>query len=141
MTAPALDLRNGPPSQDLEILVVDDERQYLSDFSALFSRKFHIVTANSGQEALEALRTDDHIAVIVSDQRMPGMTGSQFLGEVAHRYPHTVRMLLTGYSEIDAIIEAVNKGGVFKILTKDQPLREIEAAMAAALEKYSAALH
>jgi len=122
--------------QTSKVLVVDDEKSYLDDFLSLFSRKFEVVTAAGGREAL-ALLEKEPVAVIVSDQRMPGMTGSEFLSEAARLYPRQVRILLTGYSDIDAVVEAVNKGEIYRYISKDTPLKEIELVVRQGLEKYN----
>ena len=107
------------------VLIVDDETEYLEDFKVLFSRKFNLMTAGRCEEALEILK-NNNVGVIVSDQRMPCMTGSKFLTVAAEKYPKTVRILLTGYSDKEEVDEAFNKGKIFSCLTKDMPLAEIE---------------
>ncbi len=127
------------PAEPVKVLVVDDEKDYLSDFLSLFTLKsqgkYQILTANSGAEALEVLKKEP-IAVIVSDQRMPQMTGSELLSAVAKVYPQTVRVLLTGYSDIDAVIDAVNRGAIYRYISKDTPLKEIEIVIRQGIEKY-----
>ena len=123
------------PPDVLKVLVVDDEKDYLADFLELFSKKFNIVTANSGDEALGIL-DKEAIAVVVSDQRMPKMGGSELLGHVAKKCPHTVRILLTGYADLDAVVEAVNKGQIYRYVPKETPLKEIEIVIQQAVEKF-----
>lgn len=108
-----------------KLLIIDDEKAYLSDFQTLFARKFNTVTASSAEEALAVLEKEE-VGVVISDQRMPRKTGSQLLTIIRERWPRTVRILLTGYCDIDALAEAVNKGGIYYYLTKDRPLAEIE---------------
>ena len=121
-----------------KVLVVDDEKDYLDDFLSLFSRKaagrYEVLTAAGGTQALEILAREP-IAVVVSDQRMPQMSGSELLSQVAKLHPGTVRILLTGYSDIDAVIEAVNKGEIYRYVSKDLPLKEIEIVIQQGLEK------
>ena len=118
-----------------KILIVDDEKNYLDDFASLFSSQFSILTAPGGEEALAILKKEP-IGIIVSDQRMPKMSGSQFLAEAAKLYPNTVRILLTGYSDIDAVIDAVNRGEIYRYVAKNLPLKEIEIVIRQAVEKF-----
>ncbi len=99
------------------VLYVDDESQNLTSFRAAFRRQFKVYTAQSGQEGLEILKHNE-IAVIITDQRMPEMTGVQFLEKVIPDFPDTVRMILTGFSDVEAIIRAINTGRVFRYVTK-----------------------
>lgn len=122
-------------SGEPKILIVDDQKQYLADFQVLFSEKFNIVTASTAEEAL-AIMPKEPIGVVISDQRMPHKTGRQFLTEIKERYPHTVRILLSGYCKMDALVEAVNKGRIWHYLTKDQSLQEIETVIRQAIEKF-----
>lgn len=122
-------------AEEVRILVVDDEKDYLSDFASLFSKKFNLVTATGGEEALAILQKDP-VGIVISDQRMPRMTGSELLAKISRLYPQTVRILLTGYSDIEAVIEAVNKGEIYRYASKDLPLQEIEVVIRQALDKY-----
>ncbi|MCB1956985.1 MAG: response regulator [Rhodocyclaceae bacterium] len=100
------------------ILLVDDEESILSAMKRLLRRDgYCIYTARSGQEGLELLASTP-IGVIVSDQRMPTMSGAEFLGEVKRRYPDTMRIVLSGYTELNSITDAINKGAIYKFLTK-----------------------
>jgi CheY-like chemotaxis protein len=111
----------GPPNtppHPRTLLLVDDEAPILSALKRLFRREgYHILTATSGTEAL-ALLAQQAVEVILSDQRMPGMTGIEFLREARRLHPHTVRITLSGYTDLQSIIEAVNEGAVYKFLTK-----------------------
>ena len=108
------------------LLLVDDEENIVAALKRLFRRDgYHIVTANSAAEGLQRLAEHD-VDVIVSDQRMPGMTGVEFLHRAKDLYPQTVRMVLSGYTELQSIIDAVNEGAIYKFLTKpwdDERLR------------------
>lgn len=109
------------------LLLVDDEPNILASLKRLLRRDgYHILTANSGQEGLDVL--DSHaVDVIVSDQRMPGMLGADFLRKAKLLCPQTIRIMLSGYTELQAVTDAVNEGAIFKFLTKpwdDQQLRE-----------------
>jgi len=108
------------------ILYVDDEEQNLISFKAAFRREFNIFTALSGDDGLKILN-DEHIDLIITDQRMPNMTGIQFLEKVIPQFPDTVRMILTGFSDVEAIIGAINTGRVYRYITK--PWDETELHM------------
>jgi diguanylate cyclase (GGDEF)-like protein/PAS domain S-box-containing protein len=109
------------------LLLVDDEPNILSALKRLIRRaNYKILTAASGKEGLELLAQND-IDVIVSDQRMPGMTGVEFLRTVKNLYPDTVRIVLSGFTELQSVTDAVNEGAIYKFLTKpwdDAQLRE-----------------
>jgi diguanylate cyclase (GGDEF)-like protein/PAS domain S-box-containing protein len=108
------------------LLLVDDEENIVSALRRLLRRDgYRIVTACSGEEGLRRL-AENEVDVILSDQRMPGMTGVEFLNRAKALYPHTVRMVLSGYTELQSIIDAVNEGAIYKFLTKpwdDERLR------------------
>ncbi|AMC36459.1 EAL domain-containing protein [Janthinobacterium sp. B9-8] len=100
------------------LLLVDDEQDILNALKRLFRRSGYLIfTATSAAEALELLGLNS-IQVIISDQRMPHMNGSDFLGRVRELYPHTVRIMLSGYTELSALTDAINSAGIFKFLTK-----------------------
>lgn len=104
-------------SERIRVLFVDDEEGNLKAFKASFRREMDVLLARSGAEALELLGREQ-VHVIVSDQRMPGMSGSEFLAIARDRHPHIMRMLLTGYSDLDAVVRAVNEGGIYAYATK-----------------------
>ena len=99
------------------ILVVDDEPEILHSLKALLRRDFDVHTANSGAEALQVLQ-DTPIHLVMTDQRMPKMTGVDFLRRAKSEHPEAIRMIFTGYADIQAIIEAVNQGNVFRYVSK-----------------------
>ena len=103
--------------QQIRILYVDDEVNNLVSFKASFRRSFKIFTASSANEGMDILGKED-IHVIITDQRMPVITGVSFLESVIKKYPDPVRILMTGYSDIEAIIDAINKAQVFKCIAK-----------------------
>lgn len=100
------------------ILCVDDEEKILSAIQRSLRRQFDIVTALSGADALRILKESDPFEVVVSDMRMPQMTGAVFLRQVGQLYPRTVRVLLTGYADLDTVIAAVNDGHIYRFLGK-----------------------
>ncbi len=100
------------------LLLVDDEENVIRSLRRLFRQEpFTVLTANSGAEGLEILEKQT-VSVILSDQRMPGMIGSEFLKVVKERYPHTIRIVMSGYTELESITSAINDGAVFKFLLK-----------------------
>lgn len=99
------------------ILLVDDEEFIINALSQLLKRKWHIISARSGKEAIELLKREK-IHVILSDQRMPGMTGVELLSLVRVQYPAIMRLLISGYSDIEAIVDAVNLGHIYRYIMK-----------------------
>jgi response regulator RpfG family c-di-GMP phosphodiesterase len=122
-------------SEKLNILYVDDEEQNLISFKAAFRRNHHVYTATSGRAGLEILQQHP-IHLIVTDQRMPEMTGIQFLEKVIHLYPDTVRMILTGFSDVEVIISAINTGRVFRYITKPWDQNELRMTLDNASQFY-----
>jgi response regulator RpfG family c-di-GMP phosphodiesterase len=115
-----------------KILIVDDEPANLRLLERLFRRNYEIITATSGTEGLELLRQHD-AAVIISDQRMPGMTGVEFLKLAAEMRKHTLRIILTGYTDASALVEAINSGVVYKYVTKPWNNDDLQQTVALAL--------
>lgn len=100
------------------LLLVDDEESILTVLERLFTRGgYTVLTANSGQAGL-ALLERHHIGVIISDQRMPGMTGVEFLSEVKQLYPDVMRLILSGFADLKAVTAAINEGAIYRFLTK-----------------------
>lgn len=112
--------------QPRTLLLVDDEQNIVSALKRLLRRDgYQILSANSGQEGLDVLAANA-VDVIVSDQRMPGMIGADFLRAAKNLYPDTIRIMLSGYTELQSVTDAVNEGAIFKFLTKpwdDEQLR------------------
>ena len=123
----AADAGQPPVASPRTLLLVDDEPNILASLKRLLRRDgYHILTANSGQEGLDVLASHA-VDVIVSDQRMPGMLGADFLRKAKLLCPQTIRIMLSGYTELQAVTDAVNEGAIFKFLTKpweDHQLRE-----------------
>ncbi len=101
----------------IRILYVDDEVNNLNSFKATFRRDYEIHTVESGPEAMEFLKSTE-VDIIITDQRMPNMTGVEFLEKVIPVHPDPIRILLTGYTDITAVVDAINKGQVYHYLTK-----------------------
>ncbi len=118
-----------------KILIVDDEAANLRLLERLFRREYQVVSATSGAEALELLQTHD-VALIISDQRMPGMTGIEFLKRAAEMRPHTVRIILTGYTDVNSLVEAINSGVVYKYVTKPWDNEDLRQTALRAVEHY-----
>lgn len=104
-------------SQAVRVLFVDDEERILRTLAMQFRRRYQVLTESDPQKVM-ALLEHNAVDIVVSDQRMPGMSGSELLSLVQQQYPHTVRILLTGYSDLEAAVEALNSGGIFRYLTK-----------------------
>lgn len=118
------------------VLCVDDEPQVLEGLAAVLGRSYGVNTAPSGSAALALLRTLPQITVIISDMRMPGMNGAQFLAASRTIAPNARRLLLTGDTGIGSAIAAVNQGGIFRFLSKPCPVPLLLETMAAAVEDY-----
>ncbi|HEX7692024.1 MAG TPA: response regulator [Sediminibacterium sp.] len=101
----------------INVLYVDDEPNNITSFRAAFRRTFNIFTAESAEEGMKILDTEP-VDVILSDQRMPKMTGIEFFQSILATHPEPIRILITGYTDINAVIDAINVGQVYKYLSK-----------------------
>ena len=119
-----------------KILLVDDDPNILQGYQRQLRKRFELDTVLSGREGLEAVASDGPFAVIVSDMRMPGMDGVQFLTQVRETASDTVRMMLTGNSDQQTAMDAVNEGHIFRFLTKPCNTDTFAKALEAALEQY-----
>ncbi len=117
------------------ILVVDDEPDILRAFELSYGDDFTILTADGGTRALDILTAED-VSVIVSDQRMPSMDGSEFLERSMDVRPNAVRIVLTGYTDIDALVRAVNRSRIYRYLAKPWDDEEMRAALTRAIELF-----
>ena len=117
------------------VLYVDDEINNLNSFKAAFRRDFEIYTAQSAREGRKILDSCE-IGVIITDQRMPGMTGIEFLESILAVFPDTIRILLTGFSDMNAVMDAINRGQVYKYLVKPWQNDELKLYIQNALEIY-----
>lgn len=123
-------------SKKSTILYVDDEPGNLKAFQAVFRRLYDVDIANSGEEGLNKLGEKEYI-VIISDQRMPQMTGVEFLNKVKTLSPESIRMILTGYSDKEAIIDAINVSNIYYYVTKPWISQEFELILEKAIETYT----
>lgn len=123
------------PADKISILYVDDEENNLFSFKATFRIKYQVHIAISGDEALKILESKP-IQIIITDQRMPEMTGIEFLEKVLEKYPDPIRILLTGYADMGAVVDAVNKGKIFHYLAKPWNEEELDLAINRGYEKY-----
>jgi DNA-binding NtrC family response regulator len=117
------------------ILVVDDEQDNLDAFRFNFRKTFDIVTASGGAEALAVLE-DKEVAVVITDQRMPRMTGVELLREVRVRQPDAVGIILTAFTDVDVLIEAINLGQVYRYITKPWDAKEVRGVLQYAIERF-----
>jgi len=118
-----------------KILIVDDEPQNLRALERLFRQHYQVLMANSGAEALEVLREHD-VAVVITDQRMPEMTGIELLKSTVALRPRMVRIILTGYTDVDALVEAINCGQVYRYVSKPWANEELLLTVKRALEHF-----
>lgn len=122
--------------KEITILYVDDEPNNLVSFKAVFRVKYNILTAISGEEAIKILRNNP-VNIIITDQRMPQMTGVEFLESILDEFPDPIRILLTGYADMNAVIDAVNKGKIFHYLSKPWNEEELDLTITRAFEVYT----
>lgn len=122
-------------SDKIRILYVDDEVHNLQAFKATYRRIFTVHIAESGKEGLEIFNNTE-LDVIITDQRMPEMTGIQFLEEIQKLNPEPMRILLTGYSDINAVIDAINRGQVYRYLSKPWQEDELRTTIESAFEVF-----
>ncbi|WP_118168438.1 response regulator [Nostoc sphaeroides] len=120
-----------------KILVVDDEPDNLDLLYRTFYRDYKVLRANSGPAALDLLAQEGEVAVIISDQRMPMMSGTEFLSLTATQYPDIIRIILTGYTDVEDLVEAINAGKVFKYVTKPWEAEELKALVRQALDTHN----
>lgn len=121
--------------QKINILYVDDEEHNLISFRATFRTRYRVFTALSGEEAMAVLK-ENKVEIVITDQRMPKMTGVELLEQIVALYPEPVRILLTGYSDMAAVVDAVNKGKIFHYLNKPWNEDELDAAIQKAYQAY-----
>ena len=118
-----------------KILIVDDEPANLRALERLFREDYEVLTAGSGAEALELLQHHE-VALLITDQRMPEMTGIELLKSTVSLRPRMVRMILTGYTDVEALVEAINCGQVYRYVTKPWSNEELRLTVRRALEHF-----
>lgn len=124
------------PTRKYQVLFVDDEPRVTSALKAIFRREYDVLIANSGAKALEILASTK-VDVLISDQRMPEMLGNELLAEVSKLYPQTMRILLTGFMDKQAIVNSINDGEIYRFINKpwnNDEMREVVAEAALASE-------
>lgn len=122
--------------EEIRILFVDDEENILSALKRVFlDDNYTILTASSGMEGINILE-HEHIQLVISDYRMPSMNGVEFLTEVCKRWPNTVRIVLSGYADTNAVVDAINKGQIYKFIPKPWNDKKLKAAIANSIEMY-----
>lgn len=119
-----------------KMLVVDDEPDNLDLLYRTFRRDFNVLKAESGIRALEVLDIEGEVAVIISDQRMPEMKGTEFLSKTVPQFPNTVRIILTGFTDIEDLVDAINSGQVYKYITKPWDPNELKMVVQKAADTY-----
>ena len=120
---------------DYKIMIVDDEPANLRLLERLFRQDYKVITAGSGEDALELLAEHD-TALLITDQRMPNMSGLELLRRTAELRPHMVRMILTGYTDVGTLVEALNSGLVYQYLTKPWSNEELRLTVTRAMQHY-----
>jgi two-component system NtrC family sensor kinase len=126
-------------AEQIKILCVDDEQNVLRALQRLFlDGDYEIITAGSGDEGLAILGEDETIPLVISDYRMPGMNGVDFLRKVCELRPDTVRIVLSGYADTASIVEAINEGQIYKFVPKPWNDDELKVTISTALDHYFA---
>jgi len=123
-------------SDRARILIVDDEEAILETMTFTFEDDYDVLTAPSAPEALSVLDSNAPIAVVITDQRMPEMTGVEFLARVCERHPNTTRIILTGYTDHEALVQAVNGGQIYRYVTKPWNTKELRLTLQRGVEMF-----
>lgn len=122
-------------NEKIRVLYIDDEDNNLNSFKASLRKDFHIITAIDAEDGLK-IAEEEELHVVIADQRMPGLTGVEFFEKLMKINPDPVRILLTGYSDIASVIDAINKGEVYRFIDKPWNLEQIKNAIKNASEIY-----
>ncbi len=125
-------------AEQLKLLVVDDETDNLDLLYRTFRHEFTVYRANSAFSALQLLEQEGEMGIIISDQRMPKMKGTELLSKTAEHFPDTIRIVLTGYTDVEDLVDAINAGKVFKYITKPWNAAELRNLVQQAAETYRA---
>lgn len=126
---------SAPLRKKRPILVVDDEPEMLYSLKNLLRREFEVFTASSGEEGMKILQEHD-IHLVMTDQRMPHMTGVELLHRMKTEYPAAMRLIFTGYADIKTVIDAINQGNVYRYVTKPWDPEELLSSLRQAGERY-----
>ena len=118
------------------VLLVDDDDNSLAIYELELSKHFDVKTARGAKQGLAILDTQGPFSVVISDMRMPDMSGAKFLSAVAKRVPDTVRIMLTGYSDLDTAMQAINLGHVYRFLTKPCSLEKLSESIKEGVDQY-----
>src|SRR5215472_7804529 len=117
------------------LLVVDDEPNVCDSVHDLLRREFRVLKANSAEEGYRIMQ-EQEVHIVMSDQRMPQISGVELLTKVKSRYPQAIRMLFTGYADLESIIAAINQGHIFQFMKKPWQPEELQAAVRLAALEY-----
>jgi DNA-binding NtrC family response regulator len=118
------------------ILFVDDEKNILNSLKRLLRKEdYHLLTASSGEEGLKIL-AENEVHLVITDLRMPKMNGIEFLARLRVDYPDLIRIILTGYTDVDTLIESINKGHIYKFFLKPWDDHDLKMEIRKALEQY-----
>jgi response regulator RpfG family c-di-GMP phosphodiesterase len=117
------------------LLIVDDEPHVCDSVYDLLRREFRVLKANSAQDGYRIMQ-EEEVHIVMSDQRMPHVTGVELLTKVKVRYPHAIRMLFTGYADLESIIAAINQGHIFQFMKKPWQPEELQAAVRQAAAEF-----
>jgi len=122
-------------AQKINVLYVDDEVENLNAFKAVYRREFNVFIAESAKEGRKIMDSNN-IEVILTDQRMPDITGVEFLASIIDEFPDCMRILITGYSDLNAVIDAINKGEVYRYVSKPWDNDDLKILIHQAYEVY-----
>jgi DNA-binding NtrC family response regulator len=129
----------GGLSERPRVLYLDDDKANLDSFKANFRDFFDVYLAENPVDAYNLIEKEK-IEIVVTDHNMPSMTGVEFLESISNDYPEVQRILLTGYTELVSVVEAVNKGKVFRVITKPFNMKEIRSMVAEAWQQFRNAM-
>jgi len=124
----------------IKVLYLDDEENNLIAFKALFRREFDVFTTTSPQEAVAYLNANE-VPIILSDQKMPELSGVEFFELTLNDFPNAVRILVTGYADIEAVIDAINRGQVYRYIAKPWNENDLRVCLLNAAERYEMNIH
>ena len=124
--------------ETIKLLCVDDERNVLRALERIFmDEEYEILSATSGEEGFALFTANPDIQVVISDYRMPGMNGVEFLRQICEKYPDTVRIVLSGYADTASVVSAINEGQIYKFVSKPWSDEELRQTVAKAVESFA----